>query len=34
MKAGDLLEAINDKLTKQESLRIDYDYEKFKNTFD
>lgn len=34
MKAGDLLEAINEKLTKQESLRIDYDYEKFKQTFD
>lgn len=34
MKAGDLLEAINEKLTKEESLKVDYDYEKFKQTFD
>ncbi len=34
MKAGDLLEAINERLTKEESLRVDYDYEKFKETFD
>lgn len=34
MKAGDLMEAINERLTKEESLRVDYDYEKFKNTFD
>jgi hypothetical protein len=34
MKAGDLLEAINERITKEETLRIDYDYENFKNTFD
>ena len=34
MKAGDLLEAINDRITKEETLRVDYDYEKFKETFD
>jgi len=32
--ADDLVEAINERLTKDEVLRIDYDYEKFKNTFD
>lgn len=31
--ADDLVEAINERLTKEESLRIDYDYEKFKETF-
>ena len=31
--ADDLVEAINERLTKDESLRIDYDYEKFKETF-
>ena len=34
MKAKDILEAINDRITKEETLRIDYDYEKFKKTFD
>lgn len=34
MRADDLIEAINERLTKEESLRVDYDYEKFKNTFD
>lgn len=34
MRADDLLEAINERITKEETLRIDYDYEKFKNTFD
>ncbi len=34
MKADDLIEAINDRITKEETLRIDYDYEKFKETFD
>lgn len=34
MKAKDLLEAINERITKEETLRVDYDYEKFKNTFD
>jgi hypothetical protein len=32
--ADDLVEAINERITKDESLRIDYDYEKFKETFD
>lgn len=31
--ADDLVEAINERLTKEESLRIDYDYEKFKEEF-
>lgn len=31
--ADDLVDAINERLTKDESLRIDYDYEKFKETF-
>ena len=34
MKAKDLLKAINERITKEETLRVDYDYEKFKNTFD
>ena len=34
MKADDLIEAINNRITKEETLRIDYDYEKFKETFD
>jgi len=34
MKAGEILDAINDRITKEESLRIDYDYEKFKETFE
>jgi hypothetical protein len=34
LRADDLVDAINEKLTKDESLRIDYDYEKFKETFD
>lgn len=32
--ADELVEAINDRLTKDESLKVDYDYEKFKKTFD
>ena len=31
--ADDLVSAINDRLTKDESLKVDYDYEKFKKTF-
>ena len=31
--ADDLVDAINERLTKEESLRIDYDYEKFKEEF-
>ena len=34
LSADELVEAINEKLTKDESLRVDYDYEKFKETFD
>jgi predicted transposase YbfD/YdcC len=34
MKAKDIIEAINERITKEETLRIDYDYEKFKETFD
>ncbi|MFM7023359.1 MAG: hypothetical protein ACKOXB_10300 [Flavobacteriales bacterium] len=32
--ADDLVQAINDRLTKDESLKVDYDYEKFKKTFE
>lgn len=32
--ADDLVEAINERLTKEEALRVDYDYENFKKTFD
>ena len=32
--ADDLVQAINDRLTKEESLKVDYDYEKFKKTFE
>lgn len=32
--ADELVEAINERLTKDESLRLDYDYEKFKQTFE
>ncbi len=32
--ADELVQAINDRLTKEESLKVDYDYEKFKKTFD
>lgn len=34
MRADDLMEAINERITKEETLRVDYDYEKFKKTFD
>lgn len=34
LSAQDLLAAYNDRLSKDERLRIDYDYEKFKETFD
>jgi hypothetical protein len=30
----DFLKSMNDRLSKDERLRIDYDYEKFKETFD
>jgi len=32
--SDDLASAINDKLSKDENLKVDYDYEKFKKTFD
>ncbi|MEP1094146.1 MAG: hypothetical protein ABJG78_03500 [Cyclobacteriaceae bacterium] len=32
--ASDLLQAYNERLSKDERLKIDYDYEKFKKTFD
>lgn len=32
--ADELVQAINDRLTKDESLKVDYDYEKFKKTFE
>lgn len=32
--ADDLVEAINERLTKEEALRVDYDYENFKKTFE
>lgn len=34
MQAKDILKAVNDRITKEETLRIDYDYEKFKETFE
>jgi hypothetical protein len=34
LSATDLLAAYNERLSKDERLRIDYDYEKFKETFD
>jgi hypothetical protein len=32
--AEDLLKSVNDRLSRDERLRVDYDYEKFKETFD
>ncbi len=32
--ADDLVESINERLSKEEQLKIDYDYEKFKENFD
>lgn len=34
LSAQDLLAAYNERLSKDDRLRIDYDYEKFKETFD
>ena len=34
LSAQDLLAAYNERLSNDERLRIDYDYEKFKETFD
>ena len=34
LSAQDLLAAYNERLSKDERLRVDYDYEKFKETFD
>lgn len=34
LSAQDLLSAYNERLSKDERLRVDYDYEKFKETFD
>ncbi len=34
LSAQELLASYNDRLSKDERLRIDYDYEKFKETFD
>jgi hypothetical protein len=34
LSAADLVSAYNEKLAKDERLRIDYDYEKFKETFE
>lgn len=34
LSADDLVAAYNEKLSKDERLKIDYDYEKFKDTFD
>ncbi|MFT3885199.1 MAG: hypothetical protein QM724_07155 [Flavobacteriales bacterium] len=34
LSAQDLLAAYNERLSKDDKLRIDYDYEKFKQTFD
>jgi hypothetical protein len=34
LSAADLVASYNEKLSKDERLKIDYDYEKFKETFD
>lgn len=34
LSAQDLMAAYNDRLSKDDKLKIDYDYEKFKETFD
>ena len=34
LSAQELLSSYNERLSKDERLRIDYDYEKFKETFD
>jgi hypothetical protein len=34
LSAQELLASYNERLSKDERLRIDYDYEKFKETFD
>ncbi len=34
LSASDLVASYNEKLSKDERLKIDYDYEKFKETFD
>lgn len=34
LRGDDLVKAINERLTEDEKLRIDYDYEKFKKTFE
>jgi predicted transcriptional regulator len=34
IKAADLVEAMNAKLSQDAKLKVDYDYEKFKKTFD
>ena len=34
LSAQDLLAAYNERLSKDDQLKIDYDYEKFKETFD
>jgi hypothetical protein len=34
LSADDLVSSYNERLSKDERLKIDYDYEKFKETFD
>lgn len=34
LSADELVASYNERLTKDERLKIDYDYEKFKETFD
>jgi hypothetical protein len=34
LSAQDLLSAYNERLSSDERLRVDYDYEKFKETFE
>ena len=34
LSADDLVKQYNERLSKDERLKIDYDYEKFKKTFD
>jgi hypothetical protein len=34
LSASDIVQKYNENLSKDERLKIDYDYEKFKETFD
>ena len=34
LSGEDLVESINERLSKEEELKVDYDYQKFKESFD